>query len=279
MSADWLIEHSVAVIRQTVQGNRWMRRDLLRGGKPHPKQLRFLAAWEQEALMGGAAGGGKTLALLMGALQYVDVPHYKALILRRYMSDLEQPGGIVEASKQWLSGTQARWSESHRRWTFPSGAVIKFSHCNTEADKLQYRSGEYHYIAFEELTEFTQTMYEQICTRLRKPVYVNVPLRVRSATNPGGIGHDWVKKRFVTGESLKDHERGNVLFVPARLEDNPSLDADEYDARLRSADSVTYQQLRYGDWDIAHTGGVFDPEGIQWQRQFLASGRSGMLVA
>src|SRR4051812_7334087 len=91
---------------------------------PHPPQEAFLSLDCREAMYGGAAGGGKSDALLMAALQYVDVPGYSALILRRTFPDLALPGAIMDRSKEWLHGTDAHWNENERRWTFPSGATL-----------------------------------------------------------------------------------------------------------------------------------------------------------
>src|SRR5580658_1716641 len=118
--------------------------------RPHPKQAIFLQLPQKEVFFGGAAGPGKTDALLMAALQYVDVPGYSALILRRTFPQLNQKGSIMDRARQWLSNTEANWSSVDRRFTFPSGASISFGHCETDPDVYAYDSSEYQLIAFDE---------------------------------------------------------------------------------------------------------------------------------
>ena len=210
--------------------------------RPHPKQAEFIALDCREALYGGAAGGGKSDALLMAALQYVHVPGYAALILRRTFRDLNQPDAIMARSHAWLRGTAARWNDRDKRWTFPSGATLTFGYLDTENDVYQYQGAALQFIGFDELTQFPERPYRYLFSRLRRLHGVDVPLRMRAATNPGGLGHEWVRRRFIEPGSP---ERP---FVPAKLRDNPSLDADEYRASLAELDTTTRQQLEDGVW-------------------------------
>ncbi len=230
---------------------------------PHPKQAEFLAVQTLEALYGGAAGGGKSDALLMAALQFVHIPGYSALLLRRTFADLAKPDALIPRSKEWLKETDAKWNDQQKQWTFPSGATLSFGYLEHEDDKYHYQGAAYQFIGWDELTQFTETQYTYLFSRCRRPSDLSpnadlatVPLRIRSASNPGGVGHDWVKQRFSI-----DHSGGhdaNRPFVPARLEDNPSLDAVTYEVSLSALDVVTRSQLRYGDWDIGATGNVFN---------------------
>lgn len=236
------------------------------GHKPHPKQQQFLLhADTREVFYGGAGGGGKSQALWYGALQYVSVPGYAALILRRTYADLAKPGALMDRAKAYLSGTAAVWNERDKQWTFPSGAKIAFGYLEHEADKLQFKSAEYQYIAFDELTDFTETQYIFLFTRLRKKSIgglAEVPLRMRSASNPGGPGHGWVKKRFVdpmTRESKR-------VFIPALMDDNPSLDKSGYKESLQNTDPLTRAQIKAGDWD-AIEGGLFKKEWFRFYRR------------
>jgi hypothetical protein len=217
--------------------------------KPHPKQAEFLALTTREALYGGAAGGGKSDALLMAALQYVHVPGYSALILRRTFRDLNQPDAIMARSHAWLRSTAAKWNDRDKRWTFPSGASLTFGYLDSEADMFQYQGAALQLIAFDELTQFPERPYRYLFSRLRRLQGVDVPLRMRAATNPGGIGHEWVRRRFIADQT------GERPFVPALLVDNPSLDAEEYRSSLANLDATTRQQLEHGVW-VRDSGGL-----------------------
>jgi phage terminase large subunit-like protein len=217
---------------------------------PHPKQQQFLDLDVKEAFYGGAAGGGKSDALLMAALQYVHVPNYSALILRRTFADLALPGAIMDRSHDWLQG-KAKWNGDLKKWTFPSGASISFGYLETEKDKYRYQGAELQFIGFDELTQFVETQYLYLFSRLRRLKDVDIPLRMRAASNPGGEGHDWVKGRFIEGAS---YER---VFIPAGIADNPSLDEEAYRESLAELDPVTRAQLESGDWDVLPQGPLF----------------------
>src|SRR6185369_6202994 len=117
----------------------------------------FLPADEpSEVFYGGAAGGGKSDWLLMGGLEYVDVPGYAAIIFRRTFADLALPGAIMARSKQWLTNTDAKWNEQQKQWRFPSGAVLQFGYMEHTGDELRYQSAEFQYIGFDELTQFPE---------------------------------------------------------------------------------------------------------------------------
>lgn len=220
---------------------------------PTVKQREFLAVAAFEALYGGQAGGGKSSAILMGALQHVHVPGYAALILRRTYQDLALPGAIMDRAHEWLRGTDAVWNETTKTWTFPSGATVTFGYLQYAQDKYRYQGSELQYLAFDELTQFPEASYRYLLSRVRRVRSIDVPLRVRSGSNPGGIGNDWVRERFVDAET-----RGDRVYVPARLEDNPYLDAAEYERSLDNLDPVTRAQLRHGDWSVSVSAGFLD---------------------
>lgn len=221
--------------------------------QPHPKQAEFLALTCKEALYGGAAGGGKSDALLMAALMYVHVAGYAALILRRTFRDLKQADAIMARSHEWLRGTAAKWNDRDKTWTFPSGATLTFGYCDNEKDKFQYASAAYQFIGWDELTQFPEGWYRFLFSRLRRRAGVDVPLRVRAATNPGGLGHEWVRRRFISpepGEPIRP-------FVPAKLSDNPSVDAASYRTSLAELDATTRKQLEDGLWIRDSNGLVY----------------------
>ena len=214
--------------------------------KPTPKQIEFLTCGATEALFGGAAGPGKSSALLMAALQYVEFSHYTALILRRTYRDLALPGALMDRSKEWLLDTDARWNEIQHCWTFPSGAKVQFGYLESETDKYRYQGAEFLGIFPDELTQFSETQYVYLNSRLRRPDNFPVPLRLWGASNPGGLGHAWVKQRFIV-----EGEKYGRVFVPARLQDNPHIDQASYIKRLQALDSTTRKQLLEGSWDAA----------------------------
>jgi hypothetical protein len=212
--------------------------------RPHPKQAEFLALDCLEALYGGAAGGGKTDAMLAAAAQYVHVPGYSALIIRRTFKELNKPNAIMDRARQWWDKPSLgiHWSAEEKRFTFPSGAVITFGYFDHERDADQYQSSEYQFIGVDEVTELPQLWYTFLFSRLRRVAGMPVPLRMRCAATPGGIGHEWVKERFIEGG-----ERG-AIFVPARARDNPTLDVDSYNESLSKLDDTRQRQLRDGEW-------------------------------
>jgi len=266
--------------------------------KPTPRQQLFLNLNDLEAFYGGAAGGGKTDALLMAALKYVDVPGYSALLLMKTFADLSKPKALMDRAHEWLSGTGARWRGDLKRWEFPNAAgapaTLDFGYCQVDADKYNYRTAEYQFIGIDELTRFQKQTYTYLFSRLRRlKTASHVPIRMRPASNPaqpGEPGMQWVEERFipddfdpeveaqneprVLSKDGVDERTGRIVkrhFVFARLEDNPYLDAEEYDLSLSELDAVSYEQLRKGDWKIRQRGDIywmFDPRYVfvPWSR-------------
>lgn len=220
---------------------------------PTEKQADFLTSPEREILYGGAGGGGKSEALLMAALQFVDVPGYAALLLRRTFADLTKANALMNRARTWLAGTKAHWDGQAHRWTFPSGSSLEFGYLDTENDRDNYRSAEFHFIGFDELTTFRETDYRFLFSRLRRLRESPIPIRMRSGTNPGSIGHEWVKRRFIT-EPVAGRR-----FIPAKIGDNAHIDAAEYILSLAELDPITRAQMLAGDWN-SYAGGRFQKE-------------------
>lgn len=220
--------------------------------RPHAKQQTFLDVDGLEALYGGAAGGGKSDALLMAALQHVDVPGYAALILRRTFKDLMRSDAIMARAEEWLRDTRAKWRADTRTWFFPSGATLSFGYFDNARDRDAYQGGAWQFVAFDETTQFPEAWYLYLFSRLRKTTQ-NVPLRMRSASNPGGIGHEWVYRRFVNPGAP---ERP---FIPATLDDNPFVDGVSYREALGKLDEATRLQLLEGVWVRDSSGLVYRP--------------------
>jgi predicted phage terminase large subunit-like protein len=228
-----------------------------------PRQAQFLSYDGREALYGGAAGGGKSFAMLMAALQYADVPGYHALILRRTHKQLSKAESILSVSKEWLTG-KAAWNGESHTWTFPVGSTLEFGHMEHEDSKYNYQGAAYRFVGYDELTQFTETMYTYLFSRQRREADSVIPLRMRAASNPGGVGHEWVKKRFVAPGPRSSAGR----FYPARIADNPNIDQASYLASLQELDPITRAQLVAGDWD-AFEGGRFRRE---WFRRYAPLG-------
>lgn len=210
----------------------------------------------------------------MAALQYADVPGYHALILRKTYSELALPGAIMERAIQWLINTSAVWNEQKKTFTFPSGAKLTFGYLQRPNDRYRYQGSDYQFVGYDELTAFDEQDYRYLFSRLRKPSegpLSRVPLRMRSASNPGGLGHHWVRSRFVRREPQDDETEpprdGERVFVPAKLEDNPSLDRQAYEESLAELSSTYRRQLLDGDWDVREAGACF-PE-FDWERHTL----------
>jgi predicted phage terminase large subunit-like protein len=239
-------------IREAIQGlvprlNRYMP------VHPTPPQAAFLLLPGLEASYGGAAGGGKSVALLMSALQYVDLPGYSALIVRQTYPMLSQPGGLIARSHEWLDGTDAVWSGTDHQWRFPSGATLTFRHMQDIGAECNFQGAEYHFIGIDEVSDFVEPQYQFLFSRLRRGRDSIIPVRMRAASNPYGPGLEWCHRRFIL-----DGPRRGIVFIPAFLEDNPHIDRETYEPTLREVGPVVYRQLRYGDWNVRPQGGLFE---------------------
>jgi len=227
---------------------------------PTPKQAIFLSLRAQgdgllEALFGGAAGGGKSDALLMAAAQFADRPEYAAIMFRRTHTDLAQPGALMDRSQAWW-GRKAHWNGTDKLWTFPSGAKVALAYLSKPNDHLRYQGAEYHATFWDELTQFLMRQYEYVAlSRTRRRAGSTIPLRALSASNPGGLSHDAVKARFVDAAT-----RDGRVYVPATIEDNPHVDKVAYTAGLSRLHPTVREQLLRGDWSAREPGDYFRRE-------------------
>lgn len=228
--------------------------------RPHPgAQEEFLRRREFEVLFGGAAGPGKTDCLVAAMTRDVEVPRYHGLIIRRTFPQLQE---IIDRCWRLYPELGGVYRATDKRWLFPSGATIDLGHMQHENDKYNYQGKEYHKIGTDEVTQFTETQITYLFSRLRT-TDPDINPQFLGTTNPGGIGHNWVKERYVTITEPKqtyiDPKTGlSRVFIPATIEDNPTLFENDpaYVQRLESLPEIEKQRLRYGIWD-AFEGQVF----------------------
>jgi predicted phage terminase large subunit-like protein len=218
----------------------------------------FLRSYALEALFGGSAGGGKSSALLMAALQYVDVPNYSAILFRRTYADLALPGALMDRFTSWVKEEDdVSWNANNYVATFPSGARISFGYLNNSQDYLRYKGSEFQFIGMDEVTEIRESDYRYLFSRLRRPAsgpLARVPLRMRAASNPAP---NWVRQRFIV-----EGESEGRIFVPSFLEDNPGIDAVSYRQSLQELDPVERKRLEEGDWWSTTLGSLFSRESV-----------------
>ena len=217
------------------------------------KQKMFCKSTAFETLFGGAAGGGKSFVQLMDAFIYaIKYAGSKQLILRRTFPELEK--SLVRVSLELYPKDVYSYNASKHIGVFANGSIIDFGYCDKENDVYKYQSAEYDVIRFDELTHFTEYMYTYLISRVRgaNPF----PKHVKSSTNPGGVGHSWVKARFIDAaapmEEWETPDKTTRVFIPASVfENKPLMGKDpQYINRLMSLSEKDRKALLYGEWDI-----------------------------
>ena len=243
--------------------------------RPHPgPQEQFhlqtdLGAYE--TLFGGTKGPGKTDSILREGLRQVHIPGYRAIIFRRTYPRL---GEIIDRSFKYFAGLGATFSSKDQQiglpaWTFKSGAKYAFGHCQNEQDKYNYQGKEFHYMGFDQIEEFTESQFLFLMAQNRTSDKA-IKCYIRATANPGGIGHAWVKKRYIDSlvpgqikyfkrvedediEVTKDDTHGiSRSFIPASVYDNPSIiqNDPQYLRRLEQLPETDKQALLYGNWEV-----------------------------
>lgn len=213
-----------------------------------------------ECLYGGALGGGKTDALLGDFSRGIEKgAAWIGVFFRRHISDMD---AVIRRSKEIflpIYGPKC-FNSSKNQWNFPSGAVLQFRHMERDDDVDNYQGQDYQWVGFDELTQWaTSFQYTYMITRLRSAK--GVKARIRCASNPGGVGHQWVKARFVdpvppmTAQMVVSPKgkKSWRVFIPAKLSDNKILDKSDPDYADRvsaNIDPVLAKALVEGRWDI-----------------------------
>ncbi len=217
-------------------------------------QTEFLAAAETDVLYGGAAGGGKSYAMLVDPLRYAHRAAHRALIIRRSMPELRE---LIDKSRELYPKAfpGCKYREVEKLWNFPSGAKIEFGFLERDADVYRYQGQAYSWIGFDEITHLpTEFSWNYLASRLRTTDSEIVPY-MRCTANPGGVGAHWVKNRYILPSdpdtSFVGKDGLTRKFIPARLEDNPFLAMDgRYEKMLKALPPTQRKQLLEGNWDV-----------------------------
>lgn len=272
------LDDAIDALAPGLIGNPWIPH------KPLPAQAVFLGLhlhekWQHlkpfQALYGGAAGGGKSDALLMALAQTAWLyPGSSGLGLRRTYAELMMPDALMDRAMQWWhKGLGIHWNGTEKIFTFPNGSRVKFGYHSHPTHNAQYQGAAFQTVCPDELTHWPDSRaYDWIGkSRVRRPAGSGIPLRVLSGSNPGGPGHAWVKRKFIGGT---DPKTGAALapeapYVPARIVDNPYLDRSEYESALAGMHPTIRAQLLRGDWDARQPGDYFRTE---WWGPILPEG-------
>lgn len=217
-------------------------------------QTEFLAAAETDVLYGGAAGGGKSYAMLVDPLRYAHRAAHRALIIRRSMPELRE---LIDKSRELYPKAfpGCKYREVEKLWNFPSGAKIEFGFLERDADVYRYQGQAYSWIGFDEITHLpTEFAWNYLASRLRTTDSEITPY-MRCTANPGGVGAHWVKNRYIEpsepDQSFLGKDGLTRKFIPARLEDNPFLATDgRYEQMLKALPPTQRKQLLEGNWDV-----------------------------
>lgn len=223
--------------------------------KPHPRQEEALRRIEFEILYGGARGGGKTDAGLVWLTDYISNSRYRALVIRKNADDLSD---WVDRATRMYSLLGAKIAYRPAEITFPSGATIKTGHLKDDQAYTKYQGHEYQRMLIEELTQIPdEKRYLQLLASCRSTA-IGITAQVFCTTNPGGIGHGWVKERFVDPAPPNTPFAGvdgrKRIYIPAKIDDNPTLlEADphyvDFLEGLKATDVELWKAWRLGDWD------------------------------
>ena len=216
---------------------------------PQPAQIPFFESTARHICYGGARGGGKSWAMrrkfVLLALNY---PGLKLLLLRRTLAELE--GNHIIPLIGELTGI-AKYIDSKKTFRFPNGSFIKLGYCDAEKDVYQFQGQEYDVIGLEEATHFTETQRTFIMT-CNRGVRDDFTPRMYYTCNPGGVGHDWVKRLFIDRDFNDNEDPSDYVFFQAKVTDNAVLmDKDPgYIKQLQALPEDLRRAHLDGDWDV-----------------------------
>ena len=234
---------------------------------PHPKQALLHRSPANELLYGGAAGPGKSKALRMEALRYaMEIPGLQVYLFRRTFPELED-NHVIPSMAEYPAEVCSYSDQKHRwavRSTGQQNSLIHLCHCKNEKDVFRYQGAEIHLLLIDELTTFTEFIYDYLRGRVRCTLVVPDAFKhkvpgIICASNPGGIGHEFVKRRWVDYAKPMELKRaanrdGGMLrqYIPGLLEDNPTLikNDPEYIHRLDALPEPYRTAYKEGDWGI-----------------------------
>ncbi len=232
---------------------------LLKSVHPYPKQIEFFEANAPRIAYGGARGGGKSWAMrikfILLALSHSGI---QILLLRRTFPELRE-NHILPLQKA-LNGI-AVYKDSTKEFIFKNRSRIKLGYCQNESDILQYQGQAYEVIGMEEATQFTELQYIALTESNRLSGNVkNFSPRMYFTCNPGGVGHEWVKRLFIDRNYREDEKEEDYFFVPSTVFDNEYIMAQnpEYVRTLKNLPSARRKAMLYGDWDAFE--GQYFPE-------------------
>lgn len=246
----------------------------------HLKQSLVYMSEATEILYGGAAGGGKSFLMrAIGIDMCWNVPGIQVYLFRKNYNDLVSThlynaGGLLEMLNPYTQAGHIRWTGGEKKFfRFWNGATLYLRHIDNESDVLKYQGAEIHVLLMDELTHFSEYEYRYLRSRVRlggfapPENYAKKLPRIISGANPGGPGHQWVKRTFIDSQQPMDivqqpDEEGGMLrqFIPAKLSDNPTMEANDptYRAKLAGLGSPDLvKAMLDGDWDIT-AGAAFE---------------------
>lgn len=240
---------------------------------PTKKQCMYHSSNADELLYGGAAGGGKSKATVMEALQLcLENPKTNAYLFRKTYPELRDT--LIAEALSSIPQELGKYNESKHTFFLGNGSQIRFRHCNSDKDRFNYQGAEIHWLFMDELTHFSKVVYDYLKTRLRANIKLGIKPKTRCTSNPGGVGHGWVKSYFIdSGEPFKMQERKvvsttlgkektiKVQYIPAYATDNPHI-TDDYIFELEQKPEALRKALLFGDWNVFE-GQVF----TEWRNE------------